>query len=177
MHFSILLVASLTHAVTAQSCANANPTFTACVRNGMTTPEGMVGPTDPTSACASIQTQQAQYYACLCQKYNTLYQCFTSFCQGDPSVTSVSQSQTQFCQAAGQVSAVPSSTSSGSPVFSSISLPSGGGTVTGTVTGTTSTSAAASSNKPSQSGAGSFVLSNALVYGEFAAMLVLGNLL
>ncbi|KAI8916269.1 hypothetical protein EDD86DRAFT_13948 [Gorgonomyces haynaldii] len=86
--------------VNAQSCSNANPTYDACVTNGMTQPNGMVGPRDPYGACASLAADQAKYYDCLCFKFGVLYQCFNSFCPNDGASVSVAQAQTQFCQAA-----------------------------------------------------------------------------
>jgi hypothetical protein len=46
---SMILFAS----IAAQTCSQTGnlPTFNQCVRNGMTTPEGGVGPMDPYSAC------------------------------------------------------------------------------------------------------------------------------
>ena len=44
------------------------PTFNNCVRDTLTDANGQVGPTDPSSACASLVNDQQAYYKCLCDK-------------------------------------------------------------------------------------------------------------
>ena len=104
------------------SCSSGNsiPTFSNCVRvhfinilrlkDALTDPNGQVGPTDITSACASLASDQTQYYTCLCDKAKGVLGCYSSFCPSDPSMNTASQYQVQFCGAVNNIAVISNAT-------------------------------------------------------------------
>jgi hypothetical protein len=76
------------------------PAFAACARDALVDTSFQIGPTDITSACASLANDNGPYFHCLCNRAAALVNCYSIFCPADPVFSSARQSQTQYCDAA-----------------------------------------------------------------------------
>jgi hypothetical protein len=159
-----MISALLISGIAAQTCSGqANPTFTNCIRDALVNVDGQVGATEATAACASIQTDQPRYFDCLCRRYTSVVQCYTTFCSNDPSVSAFRNSQLQFCSAVEQIP--------------SVSVPAASNTLPALPRPTGTSSAPAGSQTTTRSAAMNSYLSSALVFGEVIAMTLLTNIL
>jgi hypothetical protein len=160
-----LMLSLLIAGISAQTCSGTNnPTFNNCIRDGLVNVDGQVGATDATQACASIQTEQLRYYDCLCKRYTSVVQCFTTFCSNDPSISAYQNSQLQFCSAVEQIPApvLPSNTAPLTPLPSVTAAP----------------SAPSAPPRSTQTNAAmNPYLSTTLVFGEVVALAFLTNLM
>ncbi|KAI8817582.1 uncharacterized protein EV422DRAFT_219072 [Fimicolochytrium jonesii] len=110
----VVALPALAAAQFATDCGNATQaTFNLCVSNGIldgnklaTTPGTTIE-----NACNNVRENQALYYCCLCNDYTAVQSCYNQLCTTSPSISTIRQQTSQYCDACVPANTVTRSTS------------------------------------------------------------------
>lgn len=71
-------------------------TFDNCIRLALVDPAGRIGATDAQSACSAVKDTR-NYQQCMCLRYTSIIDCYTSSCDEDPSIEKYKQFRSKYC--------------------------------------------------------------------------------